>query len=1324
MDSLSTRQAPAEPLAPQAPLLPAGTIIAGRFTLEALAGHGGMGTVYRATDALSGQRVALKLLHPSPDATAPRRFTREAELLSALRHPGIVAHVAHGHSEQGLPFLAMQWLEGETLAQRLSHAPLSPRETLALLRRTTEALAAAHQQGVIHRDLKPSNLFLRHARTEDVVLLDFGLARHVLPSTVMTASQMLLGTPGYMAPEQVSGQGQLTPAADVFSLGCVLYECLTGKPPFSAPHLMAALAKILFTEPVPLRELCPQLPSGFQELLGHMLAKEPARRLPEASSLMKALEELQTRLEAGPGVAAPQGTRPPCLSHAEQQLVTVMLAAPRATAGHAPGPQDSRLALRDSLRALLAPQGARVELLADGALVLTLVASRGSATDPAALAARCAISLMERWPEAAVVLTTGRGALDDHLPVGEAMNRAGLLLRQVESLPPDSTPVLLDEVTAGLLGPGFLLTRHDSGVILLRGEQLGVDESRPLLGKPTPCVGREQELALLDLAFTHCVEESTAQAVLVTAPAGAGKSRLRHEFLRRLERHQPPPLVLLGRGDPMSAGSADGLLAQALRRLCGLSGGEPLEARRGRLFQRLGQHLPEAQAREVAEFLGELCGIPFSDEHSPRLRAARGDPRLMSAQVDRALVSFLQAECARHPVLLVLEDLHWGDILTLRLVDEALRELSEQPFMVLALARPEVDQLLASSPVSRRLQPMPLRGLSRKAGARLVREVLGADVPDSVIQQLVEQAAGNALFLEELIRGVAEGRGGSAPETVLAMLQARLMRLEPGARQVLLAASIYGRTFWSNGVGALLGEKRSPEQLDGQLRQLVELEWVEPQPASRFPGEAEYRFRHALVRDAAHGLVADSHKPVGHQLAGAWLENAGESDPRVLAEHAALGQQPERAIHLYTRAAEQLFERHDMRGMERCMEAALRLGPSEEAWVRLHALRATAAFWMDDLATLYEVGSAVLPRLKPGEARWSHLLGGLGMGYGQSGQRENLLALYRLLLDTEPEPEARGAYHLALCFMGTMTCYMGAIAESDALFERLERTGSELITWDAIVRGWRCVVHGFRSLCLEGGPWQALTWTGKARQAFREVGSDRDEVAALAWESQALLALGDFEGALALGRQGLEVATRVGQLFGIAHTRNNLMQVLAASPEPAHQKEARALALEWVEARLSNRVHLGSAQLVLARVVAGEGAITEAEALVRLACETLAPFGSFIVLARWVLGGILLAQGRSAEARHEVELALRELKETGDGGIAKVGLLQVLAESCFAEGATSEGEEALRSALRCVRARAGEMPDAAIRERFLRRVPENVRVLELARQRWGETLGL
>ncbi|WP_437550823.1 protein kinase [Sorangium sp. So ce367] len=1321
MSSHLLGRAPTDPSPWLDPSVPAGTVVAGRFTVEAVAGRGGMGTVYRAMDALGGQRVALKLMRPSTDADSPRRFAREAELLSTLHHPGIVSYVAHGHSEHGLPFLAMEWLEGEDLARRLARQRLDLDETLCLLRRAAEALSVAHARGVVHRDLKPSNLFLRHGRSDGVVVLDFGLARLAAPSVVMTGSQTMLGTPGYMAPEQVSRELQLTPGADIFSLGCVFYECLTGEPPFRAPHLVAALAKILFTEPTPLRKLRPDLPDAFEQLVKRMLAKEPSRRLPHAQDLLDALAALDAR--AAPAHRPPEPDDAPLLRLTGQQLVTVLLAAPRAWAADSTStPPDARLALRDTLRALLASQGAGVELVADGTLVATLVASSGSATDPAVLAARCALAVLERWPEAAVVLATGRGTLDAHLPAGEAMDRAGQMLIEVERLPATeaSAAVLLDEVTAGLLGPGFQLTRLDpSGFCLLRGEHLGADESRPLLGKPTPCVGREHELALLDMVFTTCVEEPAAQAVLVTAPAGTGKSRLRHEFLRRLERHPQAALVLLGRGDPMSAGSADGLLGQALRRLCGLSAGEPPEERTARLSRRLSLHLPPAQAQGVVEFLGELCGVPFSEEHSPPLRAARGDPRLMGTQVERALAAFLRAECARCPVLLVLEDLHWGDPLSIKLLGDARRALAEQPFMILALARPEVEALLPTS-WSQRMQQVPLRGLSRKASERIVREVLGPEVPRPVVERLVAHAAGNALFLEELIRATAEGRGDSAPETVLAMLHARIGRLTPEARRVLLAASFIGSAFWSGGVSALLGEEISGPELRRWLEQLVALEWIEPQRTSRFPAEDEYRFHHALVRDAAYALVPEQLKAAGHRRVADWLERQGEGDPQVLAEHCRRGEQPERAIHFYTRAAERLFDHDDMQGAERCIQAALALGPRGDALVALRALQAATAFWRDDFATMYEVGSAVQPQMKAGGARWCKLIDGLSLGCGLSAQTEYLERLWRLLLDTEPEPEARDAYYLSLCFMALMNEYLGAMAATGACLERLERTGQDVIARNGVVRGWRGIVLAFRSLYLTEGPWQALTWARQAVQAFREVGAERGEVAAIAWEAQALLALGDPGGALERVRHGVALALRVSPRFGVTFAQRNLARILAVSPEPADRQEAQLMAREWVDARTGNREHLGYASLILAQVAAASGALAEAESQARKACEVMAPFAPFLSEARETVGALLLAQGRAAEARAAAELALRELAAVGEGGIAKVGLLVVLADACFAKGDTASGEQAVRRALQCVRARAGAIPEGVVREQFLRRVPANARALALARQLWGE----
>ncbi|WNG45683.1 protein kinase [Archangium minus] len=1300
-------------------ILSSGTVIGGRFSLETLAGRGGMGAIYRALDVSTGLPVALKLVDGASSPEQVHRFNREALLLSGLHHPGIVAYVAHGTTEEEQPYLAMEWLEGKDLAQHLARGPLHVSEALSLLRRAAEALAIAHRQGIVHRDLKPSNLFLRGGRPEDVVLLDFGLARHVVPTTLgVTGRFTVLGTPGYMAPEQASSQLEIPPAADIFSLGCVFYECLTGKPPFEAPHFTAALAKILYAEPALLHTLHPGLPVGLQVLVNRMLTKDAKRRLADADRLLEAL----SALESAPELLLPSsGTdpRPLGLTGAEQRLVSVLLVSLRSFAPEEASVASSRgRALCESLRSALAPYGGQVELLADGSLVATLLPERGTATDQAALAARWALTFKERWPEAAVVLATGLGIIDEHLPVGEAMDRAGRLLHQLERTP-SSAAVVMDEVTAGLLGSGFLLARPHSGTFLLQGEQLSVDASRPLLGKPTPCVGREQELALLELTLNACLEEPSARALLVTAPAGVGKSRLRHEFLRRIERRALPLLLLLGRGDAMSAGVSYGLLGQALRRLCGIVEGENLEARRVRLFQRVARHLPEEEAQEAAEFLGELCAIPFPEEDSPRLMAARSDPRLMSTQMGRALVSFLGAECAHQPVLLVLEDLHWSDALTVKLVDVALRELSEQPFMVLALARPEVKTLFPGL-WARRLQDLSLNGLSRKAGARLVREVLGPQVPEAVVQKVVEQSDGNALFLEELIRMAAEGRGEAAPETVLAVLQARLMRMESGARQVLLAGSIFGRTFWSGGVGALLGWQHEDENLESYLQQLVEQEVIERQSASRFPSVSEYRFRHALVRDAAYGLVPDGPRPEGHLLAGEWLERMGEPDALVLATHYQLGHQPARAIRFYIQAAERLFEQHELQGTMKYVEAAMWCGVEGHELARLRALHAVVAFWADQLSQAVAVGLPVLDDLKEGSRLWCRLLGGLIIGCVHAEYQEEAARLELLLLRATPEPEAIADYVEALSFLVVAAIWSGDRQKVDLLFGRLLAVGAESTTDNAMARGWMGFAKSYVRHFLQARPWRAFESADEGMRDFQAIGSERNASLMRSIVGATLAALGDLPGAVAMLREILAEARRTEQGMLINSSQHYLMQALADSPEPEHQREALDLALEWVALEDSHVFKRGVAYATLAKLMAAGGELSEAEPHARRACELLTPFKPYLGFARSVLCAVLCARGNASEAREVAELGVRELGQLGNEGVYAVGMHLALAEACFAQGDDSAGEMALREASRCVRARADDIPEPAARERFLRQVPENARTLALARERWGD----
>ncbi len=237
-----------------------GDVVADRFELGALAGAGSMGAVFRARDRLTGATVALKTLRASGKDFA-ERFVREARITAALTHPAVVGYVAHGTTGAGDLYLAMEWLDGEDLAQRLWRTRgLTIAETAALGRpRGGGPGGGPHAQGLVHRDIKPSNVFLPGRDPAQAKILDFGIARLTGGSQVgATQTGLMVGTPGYMSPEQARGQKGIDARADVFSLGCVLYQCLTGRAPFVADDLFAVLAKLVFEEPPRIGELRPE----------------------------------------------------------------------------------------------------------------------------------------------------------------------------------------------------------------------------------------------------------------------------------------------------------------------------------------------------------------------------------------------------------------------------------------------------------------------------------------------------------------------------------------------------------------------------------------------------------------------------------------------------------------------------------------------------------------------------------------------------------------------------------------------------------------------------------------------------------------------------------------------------------------------------------------------------------------------------------------------------------------------------------------------------------------------------------------------------------
>ncbi|WP_441291485.1 protein kinase domain-containing protein [Sorangium sp. KYC3313] len=903
-----------------------GHVLANRFQLERLAGSGGMGAVWRALDRQSGHVVALKVIF-NQGREHVVRFQREARLLAELEHPVVARYIDHGVTEDGLYYLAMEWLEGEDLGARLSRGPLGIEHSLMLVGRVAEALAAVHARGIVHRDLKPTNVFLPGGDIGSAKLIDFGIARQADATYELTLTGSAIGTPAYMAPERVRGDVDVDARADLYSIGCLLFECLTGRSPFVAQHPLSVLAKVLFEAAPRPSTFCPNIPPPLDLLVARLLAKNPAERPADAGEVaaeLRMLSVVEGNMSTGNGLPTP------ALTKSERRLVSVVLAAemsagrrgppsarPQAIAGperasdtmlsghHATVVSGSKDALPEGLLAPAPParprpapppttpfhevrqaaqaHGAVLEVLADGS-VAAVVAGAGSPTDLAGKAARCALSIHALLPGAWVALATGWDVIAGTQAVGQVIDRTGALLdarvRHAAEDPSSGRPVLIDQMTAALLGDRFEIAAGSQGPTLL-GAREPQDGGRKVLGKLTTCVGRERELRALEDVLDECATEGVARVVLVTAGAGVGKSRLAHELLRRVEARSEPVTVWRAHGDPMRGGAPLGLLAQTVRRAAGLLDDEPAEARREKLAARVARHVGEAARERVTELLGELVGAPFPE--SPALRAARQDRAVMEEQARRAWLDFLRAECDARPVLIVLDDLHFCDRATVDTLDAALRFLRHQPLMVLALARPGVREAFPGLWEDREATEMRLGELSRRACERIVREVLGDAPPEAELAALVDRSAGNAFFLEELVRATADRRAGEVPETVLAMMQSRIAALEPEARRVLRAGAVMGKVFWRGGLEAMLGGGGQVPQLESWLLTLEKRELLEPRPESMFRGEPEFAFRHALVRDAAYEMLTDADRALGHWLAAEWLERVGGDDPAVLA---------------------------------------------------------------------------------------------------------------------------------------------------------------------------------------------------------------------------------------------------------------------------------------------------------------------------------------------------------------------------------------------------------------------------------------------------------
>jgi tetratricopeptide (TPR) repeat protein len=969
-----------------------------RFVLRDPVGAGGMATVYRALDRHTGNTVAVKLLH----AAAPMdlaRFELEVSALAALDHPGVVRLLAHGRWPDGRLSLAMEWLDGEDLVTRLGRGSLEPREVVTLCQRIAEALAAVHARGIVHRDLKPANIFLPGGAVERAKLIDFGIAR-LSGRSALTGSNVVVGTPGYMAPEQARSDGDIDVRADIFALGSVMFECLTGRPPFVGEHALAVLAMILYEEVPAVNELCPDVAEPLASLVAQMMSKHREERPASAAVIVDALAAISRDAHAWPARTGSAASPARPTVH-ERRFFTVVLVhppgAPHPLFAHATD-EPTWPALREQLRNAVEPLGARVDALVNGVQVMTWKGAE-DAPEQAARAARCALLVRERAPEAMIVLASGFSDAAEPRTVWGVLDGAASMLSEGDA-PPPGPGIRVDSNTVGLLDPRFRVLKGALGWELVGEGETGTG-ARMLLGRPSPYVGRTHELRLLLDTAGMCVDERAPAVVLVTAPPGMGKSRLEHELRAKLDDRFSPENVWVGRGDSMSAGSAFAALGSVLRAAAGGRSHEPLSERRDKLAARVARAVPAPERARVAAFLGEIAGAPFPEDHCALLGPARANPSVMSARIRQAWLDFVSAECAAHPVLIVLDDLHWGDKPSVDLIDAALGELENQPLMVLALARPEVRDAFPDLWAKRGVHEIPLGRLRPQAAEDLVRRMLGASLDPSLVARIVARAEGNAFYLEEMIRAAADGQGEALPNTILAVVQARLDVLPAAERAALRAASVLGERFWPRGVEAVLEGTVHQAQVSSSLRSLLSKEILSASRLSRFPGEQELTFRHALLRDGAYALWAEPELRAAHLSAAEWLQEVGEDDPVMLAEHFEQSDAPDRAVHHRIVAAQRALSSNDfstaIAHADRCRPELT----SREARLLCVEVVTESAWMQGDLERAAAYSEELLANAPPGSDPWSTAIGiKLALGLNR-GQPEEILGIVTTFMGTE-----------------------------------------------------------------------------------------------------------------------------------------------------------------------------------------------------------------------------------------------------------------------------------------------------------------------------------
>jgi tetratricopeptide (TPR) repeat protein len=811
-------------------------------------------------------------------------------------------------------------------------------------------------------------------------------------------------------------------------------------------------------------------------------------------------------------------------------------------------------------------------------------------------------------------------------------------------------------------------------------------------------VGRERDLRTLDASWDACIEDHTAQAVVVLGEAGVGKTRLRDEWMRTLAtRCACEMTMLLGRAEASKAGVPYALVGSAIARACAIDDYAVPALRQKLLIARLASTLDSGDVERVAWFLGETIAAGF-EAHDARLSAARGNPRLMTDQIARAWHDWLRAECSKRPVALVFEDIHWGDRASLDLVDDALRTLHDQAWMAVAFGRNEVRQRFPDLWTERSALELSLGALTKRAAERFVRAVL-PQCTQVEIDTIVERAAGNAFVLEELARARAEGRGDAIPPGVAAVAQARFDAMDPSDRRVLRAASVFGGAFRSADVEALTG---GTPDIAARLDVLVRREAL-TRDGDRFV------FRHDLLRDAAYAALTHANRVLGHYLAGTHLEASGAVDAHTLAEHFERGERSDKAIAQWTRAAAQRVGAYDLDGAIECVRRGVAAGASAEALGALRAIEAEALRWSGEPAEAAKRATEALALLPRGAATWYRAIIECVVATWATNEERDFTALAEEVLACS---DVANTFHVRARALSALARLMRAHSSTRArCFAWIESFDDGRLASDPMLAA-ECYHTRSHHAHAAGDLAAYLVHKRNLDRAYIALGDRRNACVNRDNIGYALTRLGRWHEAESVLRAALAEAEAMRLPEVAAGLRDNLAPVLARR---GYVAEALAMEREAI-AFFVSRAHIPyelDARATLAEICLMtqdlDGATREAhETIARaVACHAQPQPRCYVVLARVHL---LRTEFAEALAQARAAYALR-----GDGVDRNAATL-VWAEALWATGDEAGAIEAIRDARDELVTRAARMGDTAARESYLNEVPEHARTLRLARE--------